>query len=249
MALTGISIRTAKPKAKPYKMGDSLGLFLLVQPSGSKLWRLKYRTGGVEKKLSLGSYPETSLSGARAGRDQARKLVADGIDSAIEKKREKLRAKTEAENTFDLLAQEYIEKRKREGWSASTASKAEYFRLHLSPGIGGIPIADITPADLLAVLKKIEARGNLETARRTLQFASSVCRYAVASARLASDPTRDLRGALIAPRPKHYGAILEPKRVGDLLRAIDGYDGHMVTRVALRLAPHVFVRPWGTSPC
>lgn len=243
MALSDTAIRSAKPKAKPYKLGDALGLFLLVQPSGGKLWRLKYRIAGTEKKLALGTYPDTSLSKARALRDQARELIAAGIDPGIEKQRAKQRAKANAGNTFDLIAREFIAKRQREGWADATFTKSEYFRELFAPGIGKRPIEEITPGDVLAVLRRIEAKGNLETARRMLQFAGNVFRYGVATARLVSDPTRDLRGALVAPRPKHYGAVIEAKRAGELLRAIDGYEGQALTKFALQLAPHVFVRP------
>ncbi|HVR91463.1 MAG TPA: integrase arm-type DNA-binding domain-containing protein [Novosphingobium sp.] len=243
MALTDVAIRAAKAKAKPYKLGDALGLFLLVQPSGGKLWRLKYRVAGAEKKLTLGTYPETSLSEARDKRDRARKMIADGADPAIERQREKIRAKISADNTFATVAAEYIEKRKRDGWAQVTAAKNEFLLARLSPGIGRLPIAEIVPTDILPLLRKIEARGNFETARRTLQFASSVFRYGVATARIPSDPTRDLRGALTAPNTKPHAAIIDAKLVGKLLRAIDGYDGAIATKVALQIAPHVFVRP------
>ena len=243
MALTDTAIRAAKPKAKPYKLGDALGLFLLMQPSGGKLWRLKYRIGGVEKKLGLGTYPETSLSKARALRDQARELIAAGIDPGIEKQRAKLRAQVDASNTFGEVAREFIAKRRREGMSSSTADKSEYYVSRLGPTLVRLPIADISATDLLAALRKVEAKGNHETARRVLQLSGRIFRYAVATARLASDPTRDLRGALTAPQPKHYGAIVEPKRAGELLRAIDGYDGQALTKIAMQFSPHVFVRP------
>lgn len=243
MALTDTAIRAAKPKAKPYKLGDALGLFLLLQPSGGKLWRLKYRIGGVEKKLALGTYPETSLSKARALRDQARELIAAGIDPGIEKQRAKLRAQVDASNTFGEIAREFIDKRRREGMSSSTADKSDYYVSRLGPTLVRLPITDIGAPDLLAALRKVEAKGNHETARRVLQLSGRIFRYAVATARLASDPTRDLRGALTAPQPKHYGAIVEPKRAGELLRAIDGYDGQVLTKLAMQLSPHVFVRP------
>lgn len=243
MALTDTAIRSAKPKDKPYKLGDSGGLFLLVQPSGGKLWRLKYRVAGKEQKLSLGTYPEISLKDARERRDEARQQLARGADPAVEKRREQLRAQMSADNTFELVAREYMDKRKREGWAAATAGKSEYLLGQLAPSIGRLPIAEIGPTDILPGLRKIEAKGKLETARRALQFASNVFRYGVATARLKSDPTRDLRGALVAPRPRHYGAIVDAKAAGELLRAIDGYQGHVITRLALQVAPHVFVRP------
>ncbi len=243
MALTDTSVRNAKPKDKPYKLADSGGLYLQIEPSGGKLWRLKYRVEGKEKKLALGAYPAVSLANARAGRDDARKLLAAGTDPAVEKARRKIRASIDAGNTFDLIAREYIAKRTAEGWSASTVGKADFLLAHFSPSLGKLPVTDIEPTDVLAVLKKAERQGKLETARRLLQFASAALRYAVATARLSSDPTRDLRGALTAPRPQHYGAVTEAARVGELLRAIEGYSGHYLTLFALRLAPHVFVRP------
>lgn len=243
MALTDTACRNAKPRAKPYKLGDALGLFLLVQPSGGRLWRLKYRVGGAERKLALGTYPEVSLSEARERRDLARRQLLEGADPAVEKRRAKLRAQISAEHTFASVAREYMDKRGREGWAPATANKAEYLLDQLAPSIGPLPIADIAPADILPALRKIEAKGKLETARRSLQFASNVFRYAVATARLGSDPTRDLRGALTAPRSRNHAAIVDAKRAGELLRAIDGYQGHAATRLALQIAPHVFVRP------
>ena len=215
----------------------------MVQPSGGKLWRLKYRFTGAEKKLALGIYPDTSLVEARAARDEARKLIAAGTDPAIEKLRTKQRAIDNAGNTFAEIAKEYITKRGMEGATDKTQETARYFLGQLEQGIGRLPITDIVPSDVLAVLKRIEAKGNHETAKRTQQFASRVFRYGVATARLSSDATRDLRGALIAPKVKHFGAITDPVRVGDLLRSIDGNDGNYTTQYALKLAAHVFVRP------
>jgi integrase len=173
----------------------------------------------------------------------ARKLVAVGIDPSLEKQRTKARALANAENSFADVALEFIAKRTREGWPVRTVSKAHYLFENLKQSLGRFPVSDITPSDVLSALKRAEAKGNLETARRMLQFSSQAFRYAVATARLDSDPTRDLRGALIAPKPKHFGAVIEPVKVGELLRALDGYDGNFVTQYALKLAPHVFVRP------
>lgn len=246
MALTDIAIRNAKPRPKPYKLADALGLFVLVQPSGGKLWRIKYRVEGREKKLGFGTYPEVSLSDARKRRDEARELIAAGKDPSREKQREKTRSRINAGNTFTAIANEYCAKRRRDGekgWAPATASRSEYLLSLLNGSIGRLAINEIEPADVLAALRKIEGKGNLESARRTLQLASSVFRYAVATARLASDPTRDLRGALTAPKVTHYGAITEASRVGELLRAIDGYDGQGHTKLAMQISPHVFVRP------
>jgi len=246
MALTDVAIRNAKPREKPYKMGDSAGLFLLVQPSGGRLWRLKYRVNGKEKKLGLGTYPEVPLSEARRKRDEARELVAAGKDPSTEKQRVKARALLGAANTFSAISDEYCQKRKRDGqngWSPATAIRSEYLLRQLNGSIGSMPIADIEPVDVLNAVRKFERRGKLESARRTLQLASMVFRYAVATTRLRSDPTRDLRGALTAPKVTNYAAVTEPERVGQLLRAIDGYEGMGMAKLAMRIAPHVFVRP------
>ncbi len=243
MALTDVAIRNAKPRTKPFKLADAAGLYLLVSPSGGKLWRVKFRTAGKEKLLSLGGWPDVSLATARKERDKAREALAAGADPSREKQQAKQRAIASAANTFGDVASEFLAKRKREGLSTSTADKSTYYISRLGPAFARLPIAEIAAPDLLAVLRRIEAKGNYETARRVLQLAGRVLRYAVATARLASDPSRDLRGALTAPQPKHYGAIIEPKRAGELLRAIDGYDGQVLTRIAMQLSAHVFVRP------
>lgn len=243
MALTDVAIRNAKPKAKPYKLGDAGGLFLLVTPAGGKLWRLKFRIAGKEKLLSLGGWPEVSLATARRERDKAKEALAAGSDPARDKQQAKHRAKVAAANTFGEIAQEYIDKRRREGMSESTAVKSEYYIGRMGPVVARMPIAEIAAPDLLAVLRRIEAKGNFETARRVLQLTGRVFRYAIATARLTSDPSRDLRGAITAPQPKHYGAVTDAVRAGKLLRAIDGYEGYGLTKLALQLAPHVFVRP------
>jgi integrase len=239
MALTDTVIRGCKAKDKPYKLADEKGLFLLVQPSGGKLWRLKYRVLGVEKKLSLGAYPEVSLREVREKRDAARKHIAAGGDPAADKQR----ARDKLAVSFNDVALEYINKREREGLAAASIAKHHYLLRLLSPSIGKLAISEIGPGTVLVALKRVEAKGNLETARQMQQFAGRVFRHAVATVRISSDPIRDLQGALIAPQPKHYGAVVDPAGVGQLLNAIDGYDGHIVTRLALSLAPHVFVRP------
>jgi len=227
-------------------MADGGGMFLLVTPAGGKLWRLKYRIEGREKLLAMGSYPEVSLGDARKRRGEARTLLAHGKDPSREKQREKVRAQIGAADTFQAITDEYCSKRRRDGekgWTPATAKRSEYLLSQLNPSIGRLAISQIEPADVLSAIRKIESKGNLESARRTLQLASMVFRYAVATARLGSDPTRDLRGALTAPKVVHYGAITDASRVGELLRAIDGYEGQGFTKLALQLAPHVFVRP------
>lgn len=246
MALTDTAIRTAKAREKDYKLADSGGLYLLVTPAGGKLWRVKFRLDGKEKKLAIGRYPEIGLADARKQRDAARAKRAEGGDPAREKQRQKVRAKLSAENTFAGISAEYCAKRKRDGikgWAPATALRSEFLLKRLDATIGHLPISGIEPADVLAAVRKLEVKGRLESARRTLQLAGAVFRYAVATARLASDPTRDLKGALTAPTVKHYGAITEAKGVGELLRTIDDYEGSGITKLALQVAPHVFVRP------
>ncbi len=246
MALTDVAVRNAKAGEKDYKLADSGGLYVLVTTAGGKLWRLKYRIDGKERKLAIGRYPDISLAVARKRRDVAREQIALGIDPGREKQRKKIQAKQSADNTFAALSAEYCAKRKRDGekgWAPSTAIRCEFLLSRVCTSIGHLPISEIEPADVLAAVRKIEVKGRLESARRTLQLAGAVFRYAVATARLASDPTRDLRGALTAPTVTHYGAITDPKRVGELLRAIDDYEGGGITKLALQIAPHVFVRP------
>ena len=246
MALTDVAIRNAKPGVKAIKLADGGGMFLLVTPAGGKLWRLKFRVDGREKLLAIGAYPEIGLGEARRRREEARELIAVGKDPSREKQRDKVRARIQAADTFTAICHEYCEKRRRDGtkgWAPATAIRSEYLLSLVCGSIGKLPIGEIEPADVLTAIRRIEGKGKLESARRSLQLAGAVFRYAVATTRLASDPTRDLRGALTAPTVKHYGAITEAKRVGELLRAIDGYEGSGMTKLALQIAPHVFVRP------
>lgn len=246
MALTDITIRNAKAGAKAVKLADGGGMFLLMRPAGGKLWRLKYRIEGREKLLAIGAYPEIGLGEARRWREEARELIALGKDPSREKQRDKVRARIQAADTFAAICTEYCEKRRRDGakgWSPATAVRSEYLLGLVSGSIGKQPIGEIQPADVLTAIRRIEGKGKLESARRSLQLAGAVFRYAVATTRLASDPTRDLKGALTAPTVTHYGAITDAKRAGELLRTIDGYEGSGITKLALQIAPHVFVRP------
>ena len=246
MALTDVAIRNAKPGAKATKLADGGGMFLLITPAGGKLWRLKYRVDGREKLLAIGAYPEIGLGEARRRREEARELIALGKDPSREKQRDKVRARIQAADTFKAICDEYCEKRRRDGakgWAPATAIRCEYLLSLVCGSIGKLPIGEIEPADVLTAIRRIEGKGKLESARRSLQLAGAVFRYAVATARLASDPTRDLRGALTAPTVTHYGAITDAKKAGELLRAIDDYDGSGITKLALQISPHVFVRP------
>lgn len=246
MPLSDSAIREAKPRDKAYKLSDGEGLYLQVSTSGAKLWRWKYRIHGKEKKLAIGIYPAVSLKQAREKRNAAKAALADGKDPSREKQRQAMLDRQEAGNTFALIAAEWVHLKKNNGkdsWAPATAAKNEWLIEELTPALGNIPIAEILPVEVLNAVRKIEARGKVETARRALQVASGVFRYAVATTRLLSDPTRDLKGVLRTPDVKHRAAILDPAKLGELLRAIDGYVGHFTTKFALEILPHVFVRP------
>ncbi len=243
MALTNLKIQNAKPGEKPWKLYDERGLFLLIQPSGSKLWRFKYRFLGKEKKLALGSYPEVSLKVARQARDKARSQLAEGIDPSREKKKRLAAAKLGASNTFKAIGDEYLDRQEKEGRAAVTIKKSRWLFSLMERDLGLLPIHDIQPAEVLGALRRVEAKGNYETARRMRSLAGRIFRYAIATSRAQSEPTQFLRGALITPQVEHRRAILEPKAVGGLLRAIDGFEGQPLTKLALKLIPHVFVRP------
>lgn len=246
MPLTDTAIRSLKPREKPYKAADEKGLYLLVTPAGGRLWKLKFRTiVGTEKKLSLGTYPEISLRDARSRRDEARKQLANGIDPAEQKRQDIQAAKISAANTFSAVAEAFIAKNEREGLAANTIIKRRWFVKILQKALGNRPISEIKPYDVLEAVRPFEAAKNDEKAHRALQFVGSVCRFAVANQLALVDPTRDLRGALARPKPKHLAAILDPDKVGELLRAMDGYEGQglSITRIALQLSPYVFVRP------
>ncbi|CAL4867849.1 Prophage integrase IntA [Asticcacaulis sp. MM231] len=244
MALTDIALRNAKPMAKPYKLADEKGLYLLVTPSGGRLWKVKFRNNvGTEKKLSLGTYPEVGLKSARERRDEARRLLANGVDPAEQKRRDKHAAMIGASNTFRVVAKAYIAKNQRDGLAEATVQKREWFVRLVDKTLGNRPIAEIAPYEILDAVRPFEASKNDEKAHRTLQFIGQVFRYAVANQLAPSDATRDLRGALANRKPKHHAAILDPNKAGEMLRAIDGYEGHPSTRIALQLSALLFVRP------
>ena len=243
MPLTIVAIKAARAQAKPYKLFDGKGLFLSIEPSGGRLWRLKYRYSGKEKKLSLGAFPDVGLKEARDSRDAARALLAAGIDPGQKKRSDKLGQALQAANTFQAIAEEYIAKRAREGLAAVTLAKSRWLLGLMASKIGSRPIAGITASELLAALRPVEQQGNLETARRMRSFAGRVFRYGIATSRCERDHSADIRDALIVPTVTHRAAILQPAGIGALLRAIEGYGGQPSTALALRLAPHVFVRP------
>jgi integrase len=241
--ITDLAIRKAAPRDKPYKLAAGLGLFLLVQPSGGKWWRLKYRFRGKEKLISLGVYPQVSLSEARAKRDAARKLLADGIDPSLQRQMEKRADRELADHSFEVIAREWYAM-KAPGWAESHSTRVlSLFERDVFPRIGHRPIAEITAPELLTAVRPIEHRGALETAHRALWGCGQVFRYAVATGRAERNPAADLKGALPPVKGTNFAAVTEPARVGELLRMIDGYQGTPVVRAALKLAPLVFVRP------
>lgn len=239
MPLTDAAIRKAKPPAKQTKMSDARGLYLLLTPAGGKLWRLKYRYGGKEKLLALGAYPDVSLQAARDKRDAARRLLAAGIDPS-----EQRRAKREAAGaTFEIVAREWFEKFSA-SWSPShRITIISRLEQNVFPYLGSKVIREITAPEVLSALRRVEYRGANETARRVRQICSQVFRYAIASGRAERDPSADLRGALAPVETQHLAAITDPTEAAGLLRMLDDYDGTIIVRCALRLAPLVFVRP------
>lgn len=243
MPLTDTAIRNLQPKDKPFKVFDERGLHILVMPTGGKWWRFKYRFNGKDKQLSLGVYPDVSLKSARVRRDEARKQVAAGIDPSEHRKAQKSAHADRLANSFEIVAREWIEKYKST-WVPSHSSRTlRRLEKDVFPWLGSRPISDIKAKELLSVIRRLENRGVLETAHRTLNTCSQVFRYAVATGRVERDPTRDLRGALPPVRGGHFAAVTDPMKVGQLLRAFDGYEGSLIVQSALKLAPLVFVRP------
>ena len=235
--LTETGIKNLRPAPKPYKRFDEKGLYLIVTPDGGRWWRFKYKLGGREKLLSLGTYPDVALRRAREKRDAARRLVADGLDPSA--KRQEQRAAQA--DTFEAIAREWLGK---QHLAPATADKARWtFEDLLFPYIGSRPVREITAPDVLGVLRRLEARGKRETAHRTKQRVGQVLRYAIATGRAERDVTQDLRGALAPIKVKNHAAITVPAEVGALLRAIDGYRGQPAVEAALKLAPLLFVRP------
>ncbi len=237
--LTDTTIKNAKAPERPYKLADGRGLSLLVKPSGARLWRFRYRHGGVEKMLSFGAYPDVTLARARAKREDARRLVADGVDPSEVRRA----ARGAVANTLEALAREWMAQ--REGSLAPATRKKTRWILEdlVFPAIGRRPIADIKPTDLLRVLRRIESAGHHETAHRVKQKVGQVYRFAVATGRADHDITASLKDALAPVVATHRAAITDPAKVGELLRALDGYQGQPETEAALTLAPLVFLRP------
>lgn len=241
MPLSATAVKQAKPREKTYKLFDERGLYLQITPKGGKRWRLKYRFDGKEKLLSLGLYPDVSLKEAQDKRDEARKQVSAGVDPSEARKAEKIALA--GADSFEAVAREWHAKFSA-NWSEGHIEKIiRRFEKDVFPWLGKKSVGQVTAPELLSCLRRIEARGALETAHRAKQNCGQVFRYAIATGRADRDPSQDLNGALPPVKAKHHASITEPKRIGELLRAIDGYKGAYTTLCALKLAPLLFVRP------
>jgi integrase len=244
MSLTVTAVRNAKPANKTRRLYDERGLYLEISPSGGKWWRFKYRFDDKEKRLSLGTFPDVSLSDARERRDAARKKVANGVDPSEHRKAKKAARKSKQENTFEVVAREW-HARQSSKWSPQHAEKVlRRMEQNLFPWLGNEPVASIKAPDLLSTLRRIEGRGLNETVHRALSDSSRVFRYAIVTGRADYNPATDLRGALEPlKKTNHLAAVTEPAEVARLLRTLAGYEGSVIIQSALRLAPLVFVRP------
>lgn len=243
MSLTATDVKNAKPSKKTTRLYDAAGMYLEVSPKGGKYWRMKYRFHGKEKRLALGVYPEVSLKEARDERDDARKLLRKNIDPSVERKAKKVMRAAVSSNSFEAVAREWFIKYSA-NWSENHSSRIiRRLERDIFPWLGSHPIKEITAPELLQTLRRIEDRGALDTAHRAMQNCGQVFRYGVATGRTERDPSGDLKGALPPVRATHHASITDPKEIGGLLRALDDYTGHFVTKCALRISPLLFVRP------
>lgn len=241
--LTDLECKTATPKDKPYRLFDGGGLYLEVLPSGAKYWRLKYRHAGKEKRLALGVYPTVSPRKARTDAAREKEKLRDGRDPSAERRAHKATAKVAAENSLEAVAREWLALRAAEFTPKHIAKVQGQLEGNLFPWLGDRPIAELRAPELLAALRRIEARGAIHTAKRAHQYVGQIFRYAIATGRCERDISGDLKGALVPEKQRHRAAITDPAKVGELLRALDGYQGSLATRCALLLIPLVFVRP------
>ena len=243
MALSDIALRNAKTKEKPYKLSDSGGLFILITSSARKLWRYSYRFDGKQKTFSLGSYPDVGLKEARESHAAARKILSAGVDPNENRKNQIAAKKLSAANSFELVAREWWQSHMKNKADSHKEKVIRRFELYLFPWLGKKPIAEITAPQFLEVIRRIEKQNIAETAKRTLQTAGQVFRYAVQNGMIVRDITADLKGALATTTVKHMAAFTEPKDVAELLLALDGFKGTLTVQCAIKLAPLVFVRP------
>jgi len=243
MSLSDTAIRNAKPTEKVFKMYDQQGLFIQITPSGGKWWRFKFRFNGKENLLSLGTYPEVSLKMAREKRDDARRLLAEGVNPSEQRKAYKASKRNNATNSFESIAREWLASHMRNKADSHKSKVQRRLEIYIFPWVGNKPINELTAPEILDAVKRIERLGIIETAHRALQTTGQVFRYAVQTGRAQRDVTADLRGALPPTSVKHMPAFTEPEDVAELLRAIDAFKGTFTVQSALRIAPLVFVRP------
>ena len=240
--LNDTRIRNAKPRDRDYKLTDFDGLYILVRPNGRKLWRFAYRLNGKQKQIALGAYPELTLAEARDRREASRKLLANGKDPSLERRLQKI-ARAAGGNSFREVAEELLDKHRREERSEATLKKNRWLLEPAYAAFGDRPAGEVTPPELLHALRQFEQRGRYESARRLRAVAGMVFRYAIATGRATRGISVDLRGVLVTPKVTHRAAITEPGDLGALLRAIEGYNGQPTTRLALQLSALLFVRP------
>lgn len=239
--LTDAAVRRAKPADKPVRLFDGRGLYLEVMPNGSRYWRQKYRFEGKERRLAHGVYPEVSLAAAREKCDAARKLLAAGVDPGLQRRAAGAAKVAEAADSLEVVAREWLAGR---DWVPDYREKVvAWFEKDVFPWVGARPVGELEAPEFLAVVRRVEARGAIESAHRILQNCGQVMRYAIATGRAQRNPCADLRGALRPAPEQHYGAITEPTELRPLLLALDGYRGTHVVRCALQMAPLVFLRP------
>lgn len=243
MTITDLEVRRAKPRAKPYKMYDSDGLYLLITPTGGKWWRYKYHYNKKEKLLSLGTYPDVPLREAREKRDEERKKLRAFVDPAATRIAMKASWSNTQANTFEVVAREWMEQQSHVWAPSNTKKITGQLELNMFPWLGRRPISEITAPELLSVIRRMEKRGAISSAHKILQISGQIFRYAIVTARATRDLSADLRGALRPVKVKHLAAVIEPEAIGSLLRVLDGYQGGEIIRCALKLAPLVFVRP------
>jgi len=243
MALTDSKVKQAKPTDKTYRLADEKGLYLEIHPNGSRYWRHKYRFNKKEKRMAYGVYPDVSLKDAREKRDNTRKLLADGVDPSLAKKAQQFSQNEAHTNNFEAIAREWFATKMQDKSESHKNRTWRALKNDLLPHIGIMPISNITPPVLLAVLRKIESRGAVETAHRAKQTAGQIFRFAVSTGRAERDPSTDLTGALKPPKKKHLASITDPDGVGKLILAIEGFQGTATVTAALKLSPLLFSRP------
>ena len=243
MPLSDLKLKKSKPKDKPYKISDEEGLYIFISPSGGKLWRMNYRFNNKQKTLSMGKYPLISLKQARMLRDEAKDLLAHGIDPSEHKRTEQLVIIEKTENTFENIAREWYKKNTPLWVERNQKKILSSLERNVFPVIGNMPIKELKAPDLMVIVNKLELQGTNYTAKRAIQYCGRIFRYAIQTARAEHDITADLRGAIAPHKQKHFASITEPAKVGELLRAIDSFDGHFTIACALKLSPLVFVRP------